>query len=198
MIIKDGTGGGYGAKIDKNNRIHSEAVTRPALTAATYQGDAYNFNTGPITLTTGNESAIGHFTYNGDVPFVLTEILIIVGATTGGVGDGTVHIYRNPLGGTIVDNALPVEIAANRDFSSSKVVDGDLFKGAEGYTTTGGTVFADSTRSSFGTVITFDAAPILLRKGNSLSVTWTPPAGNTSQVVKVAATGYVSNSDVFR
>lgn len=197
MIIKDGAGGGFGALVDKNNRLHTEAVSREVLVEAVFQGDAFNFNTGAITLTTANESAVGYFKYEGDDPFVITEILFILGATTGGSGDGTAVIYRNPTAGTIIDNAVDIDIAANRDFSSSKIIDGLTYKGAEGNTITGGTVFADTTRSSFGTVISFDAAPLLLRKGNSLAVSWQPPAGNTSQVVKVAATGYVSTSDVF-
>jgi hypothetical protein len=197
MIIKDGAGSGFGALVDKNNRLHTESVSRDVLTEAVFQGDAYNFNTGNITLTTANESAVGYFKYNGEDPLVITEIICIISSTTGGSGDGTVRIYRNPTGGTIVDNELDVEISANRDFSSSKTVDGLIYKGAEGYTTTGGTIFADSSRSSFGTIITFDAAPIILKKGTSLSITWQPPAGNTSQIIKIAATGYISSSDVF-
>lgn len=197
MIIKDGAGGGYGALVDKNNRLHTESVAREVLTEAVFQGDGYNFNTGEMTLTSANESAVGYFNYTGDSPFVITEIIFIVGSTAGGSGQGEAKIYRNPTGGTIVDNAVPIDVSANRDFSSSKTIDGLIYKGAEGYTTTGGTIFADSTRTSFGAVITFDAAPVILRKGNSLSVSWTPPAGNTSQTVKIAATGYMSTSDVF-
>ena len=196
MKISDGAGGGYEAKVDSDNRLHTEAVSRSELLQGIIQGVGYNFNTGPVTLTTANESAVGYFAYNGNEPFVITEILFILGTTTGGSGDGTARIYRNPTGGTIVDNALPIEIAANRDFGSSIVVDGDMYKGAEGYTVTGGTTFADSTRSSFGTVIAFDAAPILIRKGNTLCTTWQPPSGNTSQICKVAATGYVLTGKV--
>jgi hypothetical protein len=197
MIIKDGAGKGYSALVDENNRLHTESVSRDVLTEAVFQGDAYNFNTGNITLTTANESAVGYFQYTGDAPFVITEIIFIVDGTTGGVGEGTARVYRNPTGGTIVDNALAVEVSANRDFSSSKTVEGLIYKGAEGATTVGGTIFADSSRSSFGTVITFDAAPIILKKGTALSISWQPPAGNTSQIVKIAAIGYVSSSDVF-
>lgn len=197
MRITDGSGANYGAKVDLNNRLHTEAVNRGVLTEAVFKGEAFNFNTGAITLTSANESAIGYFKYNGADPFVITEILLIAGTTTGGSGDGTLKILRNPTSGTIITGAVPVEIAANRDFSSSLTVDGDTFKGAEGNTLTGGSTFAETTRSSFGTVISIDAAEIILRKGNSLGVTWTPPSGNTSQVVKIAATGYISGSDVF-
>lgn len=196
MFFQDGTGKGYLAQVDANNRLHSECVTRDQLFEACQKGEGFNFNTGSITLTTANESAIGHITYNGDHPFIITEILFIIDSTTGGSGDGVARIYKNPTGGTIVSNAVPVEVAENRDFSSSIVVDGDLYKGAEGNTTTGGSVFASSDRSSFGTVISFDAAPIILRKANSLSCSWQPPAGNTSQGIKIAATGYILGADI--
>ena len=199
MIITDGSGDGYQAKVDSNNHLHTEAVTTTQLKTACIRGDAFNFNTGAITLTSGNESAIGYFGYQGDDPFVITEILLILGAATGTLtSDGTVKIYRNPTGGTIVSNADPIEIAANRNFSSSKVVSGNMYKGAEGYTITGGDLFAESTRgSSFSGVIPFDAGPIIVEKANTLCVSWEPPTGNTSQVVKVAATGYVLTKDVL-
>lgn len=191
---------GNGAKVDDNKRLHTESVNRTVLTEACFKGEAFNFNTGAITLTTGGESALGYLGYEGNDPFVITEIIFIIGSASGTLtSDGTAKILRNPTGGTIVSGAVPVEIAANRDFSSSVTVSGDMFKGAEGNTLTGGTTFADTTRSSgFTGTINFDAAPIVLRKGNTLGVTWAPPAGNTSQVVKIAATGYISGSDVFQ
>lgn len=196
MRIYDAAGASYGALVDMNNRLHTQSVSRSELLEATLKGVSYNFNTGAITLTSANESAIGYFDYQGDDPFVLTEILFILGATTGGAGDGTARVYRNPTSGTIIDNAVPVNTAANRNFSSSIVVDGNLYKGVEGDTISGGSTFAESTRSSFGTVITFDAGPIVLEKGNTLALSWQPPAGNTSQVVKVAGTGYTLSSAV--
>jgi hypothetical protein len=191
---------GNGAKVDSNNRLHTESVSRTVLTEACFKGQAFNFNTGAITLTSGGESALGYLSYQGDDPFIITEILFIIGSATGTLtSDGTAKILRNPTGGTIVTGAVDIDIAANRDFSSSLVVSGNMFKGAEGNTLTGGTTFSDTTRSSgFTGVISFDAAPIVLRRGNTLGVTWTPPAGNTSQVVKIASTGYISGSDVFQ
>lgn len=196
IIIRDGSGNGHSAQVDNNHRLHVESVQHNQLFEASSTGDAFNFNTGAITLTTANESAVGYFDYQGDEPFVITEILFILGASTGGSGDGLAKIYRNPTGGTIVSGAVPIEIAANRDFSSSKVVDGNMYKGAEGNTVTGGSIFAETTRSSFGTVIVFDAGPIVVKKANTLACSWQPPTGNTSQSVKIAATGYVLTKDV--
>lgn len=194
MILTDGSGSGYQAKIDSLNRLHTDSKSTNILEASALNGDAYNFNTGAMTLTTAGESAVGYFEYLDDQPFVIEELLFILGASTGGSGDGTAKIYRNPTGGTIVTGAVPIEIAANRDFSSSKQPVANMYKGAEGNTITGGSLFASTTRSAFGTVITFDGGPMVLRKGNTLAVSWTPPAGNTSQTVKVAATGFTDRS----
>lgn len=197
MIIT-GAASGNGATVDNNNRLHTEAVSRDLLVEACLAGNAFNFNTGDVTLTSGNESAIGYFEYLGDSPFVITEILVIVGAATGTLSsDGVAKIYRNPTGGTIVSGATPIEVAANRNFSSSKSATGNMYKGAEGNTITGGTVFATTTRgSSFSGVVAFDAAAIVIEKGNTLCVSWEPPTGNTSQIVKIAATGYILSSDI--
>lgn len=196
MIVSDPYNG-KGAKVDDNNRLHTESVNRTVLTEAVFKGRAFNFNTGSIALTTAGESGLGYLSYAGSDPFVITEIIFIIGSAAGTLtSDGTAKIYRNP---TAFSTSTPVEVAANRDFSSSTVVEGDMFKGAEGATITDGTIFAETTRgSSFTGTINFDAAPIILKNGNKLAVSWQPPAGTTAQTVKVAATGYVSSSDVFQ
>ena len=194
MIINDGAGTGAQARVDNLNRLHTDTKSTSILEYSALKGDAYNFNTGSMTLTTAGESAVGYFQYLDDAPFVIEEILFVIGGTTGGSGEGTAKIYRNPTGGTIVSGAVPIEVAANRDFSSSKQPVANMYKGAEGNTIIGGTVFTSTSRSSFGTVITFDGGPIVLRKGNTLAVSWTPPTGNTSQTVKVAATGFTDRS----
>jgi hypothetical protein len=196
MKINDGTGGGFQVKVDSNNRLHIDGVVRNEREQAALVGNCYNINTGPLTMTTANESAVFYIKYDDPFPLVIEEILIILGGTTNGVGDAEVEILKNPTAGTIISNAVPVDTAENRDFSSSKVIGADIYKGAEGYTLTDGTSFAKTTRNSFGTVILFDSAPIILRKGNALGIRYTPPAGNTSQSVTVALTCLEEESEV--
>ena len=196
MKINDGTGSGYDVKIDSNNRLHIDGVVRSEREQAALVGNCYNISTGPITLTSASASAVFYMDYSDAFPFVIEEILIILGGTTGGAGDAQVEILKNPTTGTIIDNAVTINTLENRDFSSSKTVSGNLYNGAEGYTLTDGTSFAKTTRSSFGTVIAFDAAPIVLRKGNSIGIKYTPPAGNTSQSVTIAITGLEEESEV--
>lgn len=194
-ILKDGTGKGYTTKVDSDNRLHVNSVTRTDLTQAVLIGESDNLATGAVTLTTDAESAIAYIKYTGTDPLVIKEFLIILGTTTGGTGNRIVKVIKNPTAGTIVDNALDMDDKENNNFSSSNFIDGLFYKGAEGYTITDGTEFADTTRTS-DTVIAFDAAPRVLGKGNSIAIMYTPPSGNTSQVVKVAFTVYVETATV--
>ena len=50
--------------------------------------------------------------------------------------------------------------------------------------------------SNFDEPIIFDAANIILRKGNSIGVCITPPTGNTSQTWVVAIVGFVETATV--
>ena len=103
-----------------------------------------------------------------------------------------VTLLKNPTTGTVITNAVPVSAASNRDFSSSTQLNALAYKGAEGDTLTNGETFAITTRdASFSGVVSFDAAPIVLRRGNSIGIKFDPAAGNTSQTVTVAGTIYV-------
>jgi hypothetical protein len=55
--VQDGTGRGYHAKVDANFRLHTQSVTDTAEQAANREGDAYNINTGVITLTKRHRDA---------------------------------------------------------------------------------------------------------------------------------------------
>lgn len=195
-IIKDGTGTGNNAKVDKNKRLHVDSSSRTEDEQAALIGQSYNINTGTITLTSDGTSAVCYLKYNGDQALVIKEILGIVGSTTGGSGDAEMKLIKNPTAGTIISGATNVTTNQNRDFSSANIFDGLAYKGSEGLTITDGVSFADTTRSSFGTTIAFDASSIVLRKGNSIGVTFTPPSGNTSQTIKIAITCFVETADL--
>jgi len=189
-MILDGTGDGYRAKVDSNNRLHTDSSSISQADNAGINGDGYNINTGSIVLTSDSESGIAYISYTGTGQFVIKEIIVIIGSTTGGSGDGVVEIIRNPTAGDTIDNAVEMDSIINRDFSSNKAFTGVAYKGAEGDTLNSGETFANTTRSSFGTVVTFDAGVIVLGKSNSVGVSYTPPTGNTSQSVRVAFTAY--------
>ena len=194
--IKDGTGKGYVAQVDSDNRLHVNSVARSQSEQAALLSQAYNLSTGVVDLTSDTTSCIAYMKYTGVDPFVIKEILAIPTDSTGGTGRAIISLEKNPTTGTIIDNAVVMPSIQNRDFSSSEVLEADLYKGVEGDTITDGSVFGATSRSNFDVPITFDAANIILRKGNSISVCITPPSGNTSQMWIVVFVGFVETATV--
>ena len=196
--IQDGAGTGYRAKVDSDLRLHVNSVTRTEAEQASLLGVGYNLSTGIVTLTSGSTSCVAYMKYKGVDPFVISEIVVIPSDSTGGVGNASIQIKRNPTTGTIIDNAVDFSSIQNRDFSSSNDInnDADIFKGLEGDTLTDGDSFAFTTRDNFSEPITFDAGNIVLRKGNSIGVCITPPTSNTSQTWVVAIIGYIETATV--
>jgi hypothetical protein len=141
MILEDGAGGSHKAEVDSKNRLSTKSVSKSSSEQAIIEGRGFNVSTGLITLTSDSESGVGYFKYNGDGLLIIKEILVILGDSTGGSGVGRVEIIRNPSGGTVIDNAVDVSTAANRNFASAVLLNGDAYKGAEGNTLTGGTSF---------------------------------------------------------
>ena len=189
--LVDSTGKEYGVKVDSDNRAYVDSVSKDTSINAALNGESYNINSGSITLTTGNESGIIYVKNSEEKYLVIKEIIVILGSSTGGSGEGEVKIVKNPNKGTLVTNATVAEIVENRNFSSSRELEASIYKGIEGATVTNGDTFATTTRSSFPTVITFDASAIILAKGNSIAVNFTPPTSNTSQTIKIAITAYL-------
>ena len=193
--IIDGSGDEYRAKVDSRNRMFTDSISRSQLEYAVLTGNGYNVSTGSMTLTSDGNSAVGYFKYTGSATVIIKEILVILGASNG-TGNGVITLLKNPTAGTIVDNALPVASASNRDFGSSTSLEATAYKGAEGYTFTDGETFAVTSRDNTSQVVAFDAAPIVLRKGNSIGIKYTPPSGNTSQSIVVAGTIYVETVNI--
>lgn len=194
-IIQDGTGTRFKAKVDKDARLHVNSVQRSQSQQAILLGYGYNIGSGVVTLADANESGIFYLKYNGENVFVIREILAILG-TTDGSGNGTIRIYKNPSTGTLITNASDVGTNQNRDFSSSNVLDADIYKGQQGATITNGSNFATTSRSEFTNPIAFDADLIVLKKGNSIAVSYNPPAGNTSQTAIIACTCFEETATI--
>jgi hypothetical protein len=195
--IIDGTNGSFRAKVDSNNRLHTRSVSSTELSNAVLEGEAYSLSTGVIILTSDTESAVFYIEYRGDDPLVIKDISVTANPSIGGAGDGFVKIVKNPFNGTIQTNAVAVDINENRNFSSAKSINGNIYKGVEGDTVVGGDNFAITTRDAgFDGVISFDRAPILLKKGNVLAVTFDPATGNTSQTIIVDVNVFVETATV--
>jgi hypothetical protein len=197
MIIENGGGAPQAwAKVDVNNRLHTLSVSEGFNIDAALKGVNFNINSGSVSLTSANKSAVFYFKNNEIRKFIIEDIIVITGSSTGGTGDLSIDIIQNPTTGTIIDNEVAASTVANRNFGlTSSTLSADVFRGVEGDTFTNGTMFADTTRGSTG-VVEFDADVLVLPRGSSIGVEVTPQPSNTSMSVKVAVVGYLVDTEV--
>lgn len=196
MNIKDSTGRNYGAKVDNQYRLHVDSVSRSQLQLAILQGLGFNISTGVLTLTTDSQSALIYLKNDSETPLIIKELSVRLGESTGGAGNALVSLSANPTAGTIISTATALSTQFNRDLSSGNILDGLFYKGTDGATLTGGSSAGATSTDEYPIVIPFDAAEFVLRKGNSIGLLFTPPAGNTSQNVVVFGTIYYDKSEL--
>lgn len=191
--LKDGTGTGKVAKVDSFNRLATSAITETQADHHAETGDRYNINTGDIALTTAGETSVLYLKNNEDKDLVINAFIYNIGnsvdaccaAITG--QDILVDIYRNPTVGTVVCcTPTDVQMNLNMNFSSSKTLVVDAYKGAEGETLTDGVIAIASRFNGVGRKVVSLGA-VILPKGSSIGVKVTPPTGNASMTVQVAA-----------
>jgi len=171
--IQDGTGSGKRVKVDSNNQIHTTSITRSNTQDATIKGNSYNINTGDIGLTSTTESAVLYFKsdespVNGETAFVVDAIAIGIDSLGTTSGMAKITVVKNPTAGTIVTNAVAVDMNENRNFGSSENLDSLIYKGVEGDTFTNGTDIAQFYQSAGSRgfyTLDFD-----LPKGSSIGV----------------------------
>lgn len=135
-MIQDGTGTGSKVKIDAGNRMKVHAITEDESLHSIEAGDAYNINTGMISVT-GDATLV--YIKNNEVQPLLVESIAM------GSFEGITHsddpylvIVRNPTGGDLITDATSVSMNQNRDFGTSKTLLADTYKGKVGGTMTGG------------------------------------------------------------
>ncbi len=134
--IKDGTGSGYLSKVDSENRLHTDAVTRTELQLSANFGRTWNVGTGNLTLTEATASAVMYIKNTGSKNLVIDLYVILAKASTGGSGDLIVEILRNPTGGTILSTPTSVT-PTNMNFGSAASPVANIYSGVEGDTLDG-------------------------------------------------------------
>jgi hypothetical protein len=191
--VQDGTGRGYHAKVDANFRLHTQAVTDTAEQAANREGDAYNINTGVITLTNATETPVLYVKNNEVRDLHIRAIAVGVGPTTGGSGGiPKITVIRNPTAGTIITSTpTDVDINTNRNFGSSNTLTVDAYKGATGDTMTDGDDHLILFQTNSGRL--FATIDEVLPTGTSIGVKFAPQSGNTSQDVYCALICYLDD-----
>ena len=198
ITIKDGTGSGRVAKVTSENRVETASITQADKDHAADLEDKYNINTGDITLTDANETTVLYIKNNETNDLVITALIYNLGATTSGTGDVKIDVIRNPTAGDIVTDAVTSGvIISNQNFGSSNTLTADVYKGdtADAVVTDGAVSISTRSASNTGRIVVSLGA-LVIPKGSSLAINYTPPTSNTSQITQWAAACFVKNFDV--
>jgi hypothetical protein len=189
--ILDGTGSSFKAKVDSDNKLEVRSITRQEEEFANAQGDAYNINTGLITLTDAVDTPVLYLKNNETNPLSIAAVAIGVGPSTGGSSGDMVYttFIRNPTTGTIIDNATATDINSNRNYTSAATLGANTYKGATGNTMTNGEdhilAFLGTSGRSFLTINE------LLPRGGSFGIKIKPQTSNTSMQIYAAVICYL-------
>ena len=183
FTLKDGRSGRT-AEVDNNNKLLTTATTETASTFAAMGGDSFTINSGSITLTSANASAILYMSNTDDRDWVFNRVFFNAAASTGGTGDWLAEIIANGTAGTLV-SAGTAKAPQNLNFGSPKTLDATTLTGVEGSTVTDGAVRITFLIPGVGTrnLIGFDS--VIVPPTASIAIRITPPAGNTSLEVQV-------------
>lgn len=179
--VKDGTGTGNLARVDKENRLAVRSIQETEFEKAVLDGRAFNVNTEFLTITSDTEHALLYLKNNEDLPLIISAWFIGTDAGTNGANLGLVRTYYNPTGGTIISGGTDVT-AVNRNAGNSRTLDADIKSGGQGFTFTGqdtpAVLYQTQTVSSrvFGNVF------LVLPKGSSLVATYDPNGAETINI----------------
>lgn len=186
VILTDGTGDGHTAKVTSNNSLKIAGVTLSLMQLATETGDTYNIRSTTIGLTSTGESGILYVKNNENTNLLLESFVVSIKDYVGTDGHPILKIYRNPTGGTVISTDADGQ-TINRNYGSNKTLLADTLKGAEGKTFTGEDslleVILPSTSASTDRVFNL---VVVLQKGSSIGLSYTPPAGVTTVDVSMA------------
>jgi len=176
--IQDGKTGRT-ATVDSRNRLKTFASTQAEETTEALDGNTYTATTSRINLTTANESAVLYVKNEDVVPWVMSRLFVNVGASTDGVGDWTLKVKKTVTVGTLISAGTAVT-PQNLNFGSAKELSATVLKGSEGSTATDGSDVIDSLIPTDSTRVLIANNPFIVEEGSTVTVTVTPPTGNTS------------------
>ena len=188
--------------VDQNNRAHTTATTEPIQDHACESGAKFNINTGDITLTDATDTSVLYVKNNEDNDLVITSLIYNLGASTGGSGDVLLNVIRNPTTGTIIDTTptnvdVGTGVSANQNFGSNKSLSIDAYKGttADNTFTDGSVTVTTRSASNTGRIV-IALGSVIVPKGSSIGISYTPPTSNTSQICQFAIACFLKTSVV--
>ena len=185
--IEDGTGLGFDARVDENNRFHVHSVGVTEVVHAAEQGLAFNLNTGQISVTA--DATLIYLKNNETRDFVVEAIAI---GNDGGATYSTrplITVVRNPTGGDLITDETAVDMNQNRDFGSSRTLAADAYKGKTGGTLTGGNDIAILQSTTGGR--DFFTLNFVVTEGSSIGLSYTANISAGTSLIYAALVGYL-------
>lgn len=197
--IVGANGKNIGLGVDGRGRGLTATLSESESNYATTLGLKYNINTGNITLTSDAKTTVIYVKNNDNRDIIIDSLIYNLLNTTGGTGNVFIEVVRNPTTGGIITNANNVLVGstdnANLNFGSTNTANILAYKGATGETVVnGGVCILTGNPTPTGRILISPGGGVILTKGNSIGINYTPPVGNTSQVVQFALNAYVKES----
>jgi hypothetical protein len=191
MIIDDGKGKGSKARVDGNNRFHTQAVVETEAQHALEVGDGFNLNTGLINITA--DATLIYIQNNDAKEFIIEAIALgsFEGITHS--DDPYITIIKNPTGGDLITDATVIDMNQNRNFGSSLSLDADVYKGKSAGTITGGNDIGILQVTPGGR--SFYSLGFVLPKGASMAVKLTANVSSGSANYYAAIIGHLKDQE---
>ena len=192
MIIQDGSGTGYRARVNSENSLHTQAITRNEDIQANYNGHAYNFNTGKIAIT--GTSGTLYLKNTSIIPFQISSL--VVGVGSGGTYTDNIDVYlvKNPTAGTVISGETSVDMKENRNFGSTDSAGAIIYKGADGDTFTDGIDSFLFYQNGQGRL--FAEISVVLEPGSSIGVRIEPNLSVGTINVYTALVGFFQDTSI--
>lgn len=178
------------AHVDSRGRVQARSASLSEQEQSSLDGEAFNLNTGTVTLTNDTETGMLYLKNNGSRDLSVKRVFFNIGASTGGSGEIYAKVYANPTTGTLITAGTEL-VARNFNTGSNKVITGDIKQGATGSTVTNGTVLVDFLIPSDSVRISVPFEAIIIPQGSAIAISFQAPSGNTSIPVQVGINCYI-------
>jgi len=166
VIIEDGKGSSVKAEVDANNRLVVK-TSKPIAFNSLNSQEAYDFSTSDFISITSADTETGiMYLKNNEA----TKDLFIDSIRTCANQIHKVILYKNPTGGTLISNASTAA-ATNLNFNSNNTPTALYYKGAEGYTVTGGSVMSQHINDVGHSATGYNDA-LIIGPGDSIALTF--------------------------
>lgn len=176
--ITDGTGKGYVAAVNSDNRLETRSVTRPVVSDISHEnGEAFVVASDFITLTTtASFNGILYIKNTSTTKHLHIEKIRVCSSASGSV---QCRLVKNPTTGTLISDANSADVG-NANFSSALAFTGLGYAASgDGKTITDGTNFSNFINNSPGHSIQEYLGALILGPGDSLALTAKPSASTT-------------------